>query len=490
MTHGPHSHRTRCCSKTGGLVARCRLTSLVALLLILLIGWPEASADRALAAERGAADSVLVLYDSLANNTADEGNLQQIERVLASFGQSMAVYSFDRYVPGTLARYPRVLLLRNRPDLQPSPALLGELNEYRGNRLLVSGIAYPSGSSVLAADPKADPLADWASSVHRTVAPSADTEQLLAFAQKLKDWLGIQTPGRCYLVFKEVYPFSDLEVLRSFVGELQEAGIPFALASRPVFANTTYPAMQRYVEALKLAQSDGGSLLVQTPVVKLAANRTDESLHEKMNGFLDVLVASGLAPLGIVSEAYWTFDAGYAAGGLNFFDSAVLLPDGNPAYLERTVHSVRFRSCLYAVELTDFPLTDSGLARQAPPLPIALVSDLPETREGQNRLLAQLRASWLTFADFKDEAHAVRTQHHSVTSSEGRLALDGKPLSIDYVPKAVDNGFEYVRRDPISFARLFRAQNRLFMVIISAALAVFLLLIGLGRRLYKRKFLK
>ncbi|WP_438433814.1 hypothetical protein [Gorillibacterium sp. sgz500922] len=450
--------------------------------VLLLAGLTPAA--RAFAAEAGTpGDSVLVLYDSLAKGTADEGSLPRLERLLASFGQSVEAVGFDRYEPGTLAQHPRLVVLRNRPDLALPAGLLAELTDYRGDRFLETGSAYAERDNRAA-----DPLDEWAAGGSRIDAPPAGTEGVLPLGEALGAWLGKQPSGKVYLVFKEVYPFSDLDLLRAFSGRLQEAGLPFALATRPVFSNTDYPAMLRYLEALKQAQSDGASLLVQTPVVKLAATRSDASLRAKMNGFLEVLIDSGLAPLGIVSEAYWSFDGVYSADGLGFFDSAVLLPDENPLYQDRMARSARFASSPYAFLPGEYPLEEQAPA--APPTDLALVYDLPETEEDMNSLLDKLRSSWLSFADYKDAAHTVRTAKHTSASEGGRLVIDGRTLSTDYVPKTVSGGFEYTRRDPVSFAKLFRAQNRFFLYIISAALVVFALFIAVGRRLNKKKFLK
>ncbi|WP_058300768.1 hypothetical protein [Gorillibacterium timonense] len=444
------------------------------------------SSGAAPAGEAPAPESVLLLYDSLAKGTADERTLPVVERLLSAFGSSVTPVSLDRYKSGMLEEYPRTILLRNRPDLAPSEEVLAELNQYAGKRFALFGSAAASRTGEGSA---ADPLATWAESRVSQLPTGADGT--LKLANALREWFGVKKEGDVYLLIKEAYPFSDLDLLEEFADRLGEAGIPFLLATRPVFSNTEYPAMLRYLESLKYVQSRGGSILVQTPVVKLAATRADTTLRSKMDGFLDTLMNGGIVPLGVVSEAYWTYDREFAEGGLSFFDSAALLPDVNPVYMERLPSSKAFASSLYTFSPEELPLSELSQAN-LPTFPVdtALAYDLPETREEMEELLRQLKASWLDYSDYKNEAHTVRTERRIASSADGILTLDGQPVSIDYVPRQVSADFEYATKDPVSFARLFRAQNRFFLVIIVAALIAFVALIGIGRRLYRRKFLK
>lgn len=148
----------------------------------------------------------------------------------------------------------------------------------------------------------------------------------------LADWLGIQNDGQIYLIFKEIYPFSDLKLLESAANQLYEAGIPFIFSIRPVFYNTDYPAMKRYLEVLKYVQSRDGSIFVDAPVASLAAGIQKDLLKEKMTGFIDLLAANGIVPLGIgvSSELYWRNGDQFVEKGMSFFNSAILFRDDIP----------------------------------------------------------------------------------------------------------------------------------------------------------------
>lgn len=63
----------------------------------------------------------------------------------------------------------------------------------------------------------------------------------IAAAYVLKDWLHYTEQPQMYLVIKEIYPFSDLNLLEQMADRLYRSGIPFIASVRPVFANTDFP---------------------------------------------------------------------------------------------------------------------------------------------------------------------------------------------------------------------------------------------------------
>lgn len=87
---------------------------------------------------------------------------------------------------------------------------------------------------------------------------------------------------------------------------------------RPVFSNTDFPAMQRYLEALKVVQSKNGSILINAPVVMPSINSNDHTLGDKMSGFINLLAENGIAPLGMGADLYWTYDKEYSSAGMKF----------------------------------------------------------------------------------------------------------------------------------------------------------------------------
>jgi uncharacterized protein YdaL len=432
-------------------------------------------AGRAIAMEQPV--RVLLLYDSLAKGTPREGNIALLQRLLAAYSVQVTTGRLDHYSKGRLQQFERVVTVINEEFFPAGhAAYLEDLAAYQGGVLQIGAQAPVTVAGLQNAS-----------------APAVEkgSANELKIARTLKDWLGINREGRSYVLFKEVYPFSDLELLRRLADQLYEGGIPFMVSVRPVFTNTDYPAMKRYAEALKYVQAKNGSILIQAPVVMLSMARNDFTLKEKMEGFINTLAGYGVAPLGIGAEMYWSYDAEYAGAGMGFFDSAVLFPDVEPQFMKQTDTSKAFASSLYSVT-PDFLEQLDILDKRGSPFPMdtALTLDLMESPEQLETVVKRLKAYWISFSDYRDGAHRTETAAHKVYSRDGSVSIDGSRLNPDYKPEEVSADYEYVKKTEESFKAFFSAQNNIFIVIILASLAVFGGFFIIGRKLYRRKYLK
>lgn len=520
-----------------------RSTAVLALAVILLtlyVTLPASAAEHA-------SERVLLVYDGLGRGTPQEGSLDVLKRLLASYSAEVTLLPLDEYEPGRAAGFDRTAALMTGAPADDT-ALAGLAGDaLRGDggylhigpgvpgpvrsRLGLETAVLPQGSFNLNAGgfASARPLLaeelTYAASYDKdrghalgeltfqngsSPAPYAVLEgrngyvsfvqqgnvSELALAAVLREWLADgETGGEAerqtavYLLFKEVYPFTDPLRLESLSRELNQAGIPFMLSIRPIFDNTDYPAMLRFFESLKAAQSLGGTVLVNAPVVNAAAGRTaGQSLPEEMATFLEVLAAQGLAPLGAGAELHWSYDGEYRKG-LQFFDSAVLFPDERVLHMEPSRTSAAFASAPYS--LSEELLAEISWHGAVPPdfpLDVAITADLPETPEGQSALMGQVKGYWLPFADFKLGTHRTSAPGMRAESHNGTVALNGSKLDLSYTPAEIDSEYTYEAEPERSFELLFRIENTVFIIVISVSLAVFVVLLIAGRKLYRRKY--
>ncbi|WP_280767958.1 hypothetical protein [Paenibacillus sp. PastH-2] len=507
------------------------------LLLLTVLLQPAAQAKAAAPQTTAPQPGVLLLYDSLAAGTPREGNVRDLERLLAAYSVQVTVVSLDRYEQGAMEAYARVITVINDPRLAAGSSYEADIDHYRGQYLHI-GYNPPAGlqrtmqlSSGLIEEGSAglsvgafrvpviklqqvpyiaagraektygsltlpgtsDNVPYAINSGSYTYAPYLDTGHAgrLAMAYVLKDWLGAADAAESYLVINEIYPFSDLALLEKLAGRLYDAGIPFIASVRPVFSNTDFPAMQRYLDALKVVQSKNGSILVNAPVVMPSINSSDHTLGDKMSSFINLLAENGIAPLGMGADLYWTYDKEYSSAGMKFFDSVVLFPDENVIHMEKTNVSAAFTSSLYSMT-PDFlaDLTHEGKAMPQLPVGTAVTLNLPGDEAGLEALLQTVEGYWITFADYKQAAHKTVTDNYSVTSADGVLRVNGEALNVDYVPEVVSSDFQYKEEQYQSFRGLFSVQNQFFIVVIIIALLFFGGLLTVGYRLYRRKYLK
>ncbi len=505
------------------------------LLLILLLSIPPVvvqSADRDPV-------HVLLLYDSQSIGTSREGNIEALGRMLASFSAKVTLTSMDSYKQGTLRLYTKVIAVRNAEDLNDTPPdLLKDLAAYEGDYLHI-GEHLPvhvqeklniqtrkTGKETirLSIGPFSQPLirvnnmpymvqhngveygslssengefrSPFAVREGRyTYIPYLEKGNLseLAISYVLKDWFAVAAPSHTYVLFKEIYPFSDLKMLERLSDKLYDAGIPFAVSVSPVFGNTEYPAAQRYLETLKYVQSHNGSILVHAPVVASTSSQEGgNTLKPKMTSFLKVLIDYGIAPLGMGAEMYWSYDTEYVAAGMSYFDSVVLFPNKQLMYRAQTNSSQPFASALYSLPLDVLQQYEhTGRAVQAFPMHTAITVDMYENETELEQAVQRLKQSWLTFADYKNEPHQVQTEASIRSASrDGQLLIKGQNVDLNDVRKDISSEHSYVQQEEKSFSKLFNVQNTIFIIIIVLTLVIFGFLFIIGYRLYKRKYYK
>ncbi|WNS42449.1 hypothetical protein [Paenibacillus sp. MMS20-IR301] len=516
-----------------------RVGILILLLLLATSLLPSAPAASAASNPSYAASQrVLLLYDSLGKGTDKEGNVAGLQRLLAAYSTQVTLKNISAYKQGDMSAYSGIITVVNHagPPIEDR-AYLEDVAGFQGSVLHV-GYQLPSrimqamqvktavwhgpGAGLSVGGFSAIPLrmdempyitaeqaersyGEWAMGAGGVQAPYAVSSGRFAYvpylkqgdlsgiamAYVLKDWLHSPIRPRTYLVLKEIYPFSDLDLLEKTADELYERGIPFIASIRPVFGNTDFPAMKRYLDALRTVQSHNGSIVINAPAVRPPIKSDDRSLRGKMSSFIDVLAEGGVAPLGIAAENYWTYDKEYSTAGMGFFDSAVLYGDEEARYMEQTDTSMAFPSVLYSLkpELLQ-GISRSGKAMPELPLNAALTYDLPEDEEALKEMLQELDAEWYTFADYKQAPHEVTTETSHILSADGVITVGAAALNVDYIPQAVAGDYEYQEEQATSFNRLFSVQNQFFIIVILIALLLFGGLLTVGYRLYRRKYLK
>ncbi|WP_127588384.1 hypothetical protein [Paenibacillus koleovorans] len=517
-----------------------RLRAVVKLLMVLILLAGILPSPNVRAAEAlPSAPKVLLVYDSLAKGTALEGNIETMQRVLASFGAMVRLLPVEQYKTGTMQGYAYVIGVRNSSDpTMAPPEYERELQQFSGGYLHI-GLSPPSfvqaklGLQLASAESQTWTLAlgqltqnairvgklpiivqhsgtasggQWTSTANPNwISPYAVRSDRLAYAsymaggnlsetaiaQVVREWMGVTSESRTYLLFKEVYPFSDLRLLERLADQCYSAGIPFIVSVRPVFHNLDYPAMVRYLETLKYVQFRNGSILVNAPVVASTISQDTQSLKPLMNAFLNRLAEYGIAPLGMGAELYWAYDQVYAKDGMGFFDSVVLFPNRQLMHRAQLDTSQPFASALYSLPLSQLEEYDrTGKVMQPFPTDTALTLDMYESETELLTSLQKLVRSWITFAEYKEMPHAVRTELNTIVSDKGALVLNGVTVGLDDKLMEVSDEYAYVQEREAAFARLFNFQNTVFIAIILFTLAVFGVFFLIGYRLYKRKYYK
>ncbi|MGO4543342.1 hypothetical protein AB4Z29_00900 [Paenibacillus sp. 2TAB23] len=510
----------------------CRKVILFVMGIIVIFPLP-----RVLALQYENAAAVLLVYDSLAIGTENEGNVEALQRLLASFGVKLTVQSQSDYQSEMMYQYEKVISLVNEPELpEASRTYADDLEAYQGDFLYIGGnvpakvkdklslklqisgqesirlsvgpfmeqaiqvkqINYiaeaegkPYGRVVSASNEESSPYGMIRDGIAYVPFFEKGNLSEIAMSYLLKDWLGMTGTSEHYVVFKEIYPFSDLELLVKLADKLYDAGIPFMASVRPVLSNTDYPAMKRYLETLKYVQSRNGTIMIHAPAVASTISELDRDLRGQMESFIDVLAEYGIAPLGMGAELYWSYDSYYVKKAMSLFDSALLFPNEKLMYKSRTNTSQPFASSVYRLQPEDLEAYEYKEKLMKPlPMDTAITFDFFDNEAELNEEVQKLIEGWTTFADYKAGEHTVKTTKNNIASRNGILQINGQSLSLVSERMSIDSDYIYEPEQAVSFEKWFAVQNKLFIGIILIAIAVFAVLFFLGSRMYRRKYYK
>lgn len=509
---------------------------LIAILVLALFVYPKPVAY----SSESEPASVLLVYDRLAAGTAKEGNVEAMLKLLSAMGTSVKLTPLEQYQTGMMRKCDRLIVIRNDPDHairnerfsndsssysgaylhlgDNPPALIESKLQLQLSMINARKISLSIGpierADIAISDMRIPVAVHYTGEYYGTVeatelqqpAPFAVKNDKLAFvpffeagtaaeiamAYVLEDWLEVNVDGEVYVLFKEIYPFTDLEALQTTADRLYESGIPFIYSVRPVFTNTDYPAMQRYLELLKYAQSRNGTILINAPVISSVAGNQEESLHDKMTGFIDLLADHEIVPIGIGADLdmFWRNEWDFMKESMSFFDSTVLYQGEGPVNVTQA-ESISFRSSMLSVRWRDLlPLLNTKWLVEELPLHVAITFDFPVDTLEADTILQGLQSSWITFSDYKTRPHQTETEYHELKSENGLLVKDGQAVSLTAAIGDVKSDHEYKEKQEQSLKWLFTVQNNFYLVVIGIALLLFSGLFAAGFRLYRRKFRK
>lgn len=504
------------------------------LLVVLSLCMPLAVLAPVPAAAQEAAKraNVLLVYDSLGVDTAAAGNIEALQRLLLSMGAAVKTIESDDYKHGLASDYRKMITVCNTDDLcglisrdvvvyagdwlhigpNPPDALRGRLalrtetasrqslklsaGGLSQEHVFVSRIAY-------IAEGKGETYGQMTSSEGTVNAPfgistggyayvpyfqSGNLSEVAA-AYVLRAWLGTEAPAQSYLLIRGITPFIDLDRLEALSEQLYDAGIPFLVSVSPLFQNTDYPAMKRYMTALQTVQSYNGSVLVHVPP-PTSAGQDPAVLKAQMDGFLNRLAEAGIAPLGMTGEVKRAQEKEGREAGFIFSDTTLLFPNETGRAAGQPDAVQPFASSPYTLPAEVLlRFGREGKTWPAFPVSLAVTVDWFESEADQGEAVRSIAGSWLPFADFKSGAHSLSSSAHKAESRDGALLLDGKPADLQDLAEPAEEGVTVTQPEQEkSFERLFSVQNRILIILIVTSLMLFAVFLAIGYRLYKKKY--
>ncbi|WRS28843.1 hypothetical protein U6B65_06880 [Oscillospiraceae bacterium MB08-C2-2] len=231
--------------------------------------------------------------------------------------------------------------------------------------------------------------------------------------------------GSLYLLVNEIYAYSDLSLIMETADAFHDAGIPLILEVTPIYDNLDYPAFERYAYALRYAQTRGATVVLGEPVV-----RPYEMIREP----LDTKMARARKAL---------------------FDAGIQLRELEPQPLSLSMEELE-------------TIQSDTRAFGAFPVNTAVVYPLFESSEALAEAVAAVERKWLDFSAY-----------YPAVSLREDILEQTRPIMEPYA---------YREKTAASLVKAFGSANVVLIAVVGVSAAVFVLLLALSRRLYRRKF--
>ncbi|HWP51824.1 MAG TPA: DUF2334 domain-containing protein [Clostridia bacterium] len=231
--------------------------------------------------------------------------------------------------------------------------------------------------------------------------------------------------GEMYVLLDEIYPFSDLDMLCSTADRFAQSGIPFIVRAMPVYDNLDYPAFKRFTQALRYVQSKGGAVVLHDPIVQQYESER-EPLADKIARTKSAFEQEGVT----------LYDMDFPGLEISFDD------------LKSISHARLNFGSLPIDTMIRFPLFKDEAA----------LSDA----------VGQLDGAWLSVSNYKMKFPQLE--------------------ALQYEEKVIDVAYVYREGVLATLSGFFSGANRILLIIVCINVVVFLILIALGRRLYRQMF--
>lgn len=236
---------------------------------------------------------------------------------------------------------------------------------------------------------------------------------------------GPSPAGEMYVLLDEIYPFSDLDMLRETADRFYQSGIPFIVRIMPTYDNLDYPAFKRFTQALRYVQSKGGAIVLHDPLVR-SYETEREPLSDKLSRAEAALSQEGL----------------------------VLCPTGAPGV----------EIALEDLQSVSHPQLSFGRL----PIDTMIRFALFEDSSALDDAVRRLDDAWFSFSNYKSEFLQLEVPQ--------------------YEEKTIETAYVYRQNAPTSLSDFFSGANRILLMVVGVSVFLFLIFIAVGRRIYRRMF--
>lgn len=422
--------------------------------------------------------------DSLCNAAPDFNKILILGNMSDSFAEEKGFSDMHRLagVTAVTASYSVI----GAPDNTLSVKLINSLVGNAETSSYSAGLIHTDGSDF--------PLV-WAQGSTRDIVfqdyQSALAQAILAEEITLWQWPYQNAPQKysSYLVIDEIYPFTDPEKLLDIVQYMVDEKMNFILSVMPLYAHGDYPGMQQFCNVLKYAQSNGGAVILHSPI--LQNNPSQEDIQEKITLGAESYIQNGVYPIALSIPSSWIIDNDFqdTLGRYRtlfledteafFGKDAETLESRTKAFLKLGTQLV---SPVIALNLTGNGYLDTNATA------FYINISLPEEEILQQ--IANADQKPVAMASLWDARQAVYMNHSDTLTWDGMTMLvNGEKKSLTYTETDIPEAFDYKRNIYYHATADIASENKLLIVFSVVVVLFFAILVYLSRRQMKRRFI-
>ncbi|HEY5583981.1 MAG TPA: DUF2334 domain-containing protein [Ruminiclostridium sp.] len=266
-----------------------------------------------------------------------------------------------------------------------------------------------------------------------------------------------------YVVFDDVYPFSDTQKMMEVINMMKEMGIPYAITVMPIYQNGEYPVMKHFCEVLNYAQANDAAIFLKAPIIN-TNKPTVEDINKSISIAFSAYCSYGVYPIAIEAPNNWIHEK-MSQDILRRFSTVVLTPDqkenswsGKDRY--NTIYSDGHQ--FIAPALTTGDMSDNLINAYPTAWFLNMDTNIDELREK----LKKLQESFVPLKSLWSSAHTVYTEDKVLTYKDNILTINEEVHSLEFTPFKYDVAFQYNRSIIGRMAESIDRENQKLIIVV------------------------
>jgi uncharacterized protein YdaL len=287
-----------------------------------------------------------------------------------------------------------------------------------------------------------------------------------------------------YVVFDEVYPFTNPDKLMKIADFMRKNNIPYAISAMPIYENTNFLSMKRFCEVLTYMQANGGAVILHYPIIQ-SDEMTASDIQKKINTALSAYTAYGVYPIALEAPNNWMYsDVGKEI--MRRFRTIVLKNSEENGWTTNEMNNGIYSDGhnIISQALTNGDDSASIIKYHSS----AVYLDVNEDMEELTKKIQAIKNSEISVNSMWALGQAVYTDKIAIVYENSILKLQGNVVQLEYIPFEYDDKLNYKKNGFDNLKEVMAQNNRILLAGIFISIIIFISFILIARYKNHKKF--